>query len=232
MIQLSSLPSGHHAHSTVFQQIKTWFNNRCRGADSMKQGRGDLKLDIGTKRKLAPVQAFCTYAWASLQPIVLARWEAQKKSATFDDEDDPPEDVDATSSTGAHIPLSFKLKIAKEVFDELPIERKKEIDRRRTEDQKKLYRTIPEIPDDQERVAKLQIHQRFHSLDRCAANSSNPFGYSGTNRSPLNPYAVSSRTMKTRQGASHTYSSLRWILKTEPRRFRSMCFGSTACTAD
>lgn len=166
MIRLSVLVIYHHTHSTFFQQIKTWFNNRCRGSDSMKQGRGDLKLDVGAKRKLAPLQAFCTYSWSTLQPIVLARWEAEKKSEKFDDEDDPPEDAD-TSSAGSHIPLSFKIKIAKEVFETLPAATKKEIDRRRTEEHEKLFRRIPEISDDKERAAKLQIHQKYYySFDR------------------------------------------------------------------
>ena len=77
--------------TSFLQRIKQWFNNRCRGSDSGKGGRGELKLDIGEKRKLAAVQAYCTYAWDSLRPIVLTRWDQQKKSDTFDDDEDPPE---------------------------------------------------------------------------------------------------------------------------------------------
>ena len=140
------------------QQIKQWFNNRGR-CSGTKGTRGNLKLDINGKRKLAAVQAYCSYAWEStLRLMVLTRWESQKKSTTFEDDEDPPE-LGGGSPEGC-IPLAFKLKVAREVYDGLPIEAKKEIDRRREEDREKLYRTIPNIEDDGERHAKLQIHKR------------------------------------------------------------------------
>lgn len=150
----------HHTNATPIQKIKQWFNNRCRGgSDPTKASRRDLKLDSNKKQKLAPVQAYCTYAWdTTLRPIVLTRWDQQKQSDTFDDEDDPPEDAEGGE---AHIPLAFKLKIAKELYDGLPQAQKKEIDRRREEDRRKLYRRIPEIDDEEERVAKLKIHQKY-----------------------------------------------------------------------
>lgn len=138
-------------------------------------GRGDLKLDLNSRRKLAPVQAYCSYAWDSgLRQIVLTRWEQQKATITFDDEDDPPEDAE-DSSVEACIPLSFKLKIAKELYDALPAEQKKDIDTRREDDRKKLYRNPPNIEDDKERIAKLQDHQRYHTFNRYAANLFNLF---------------------------------------------------------
>jgi len=151
--------SYHLTHAAASQKIKTWFNNRGRSAESAKQ-RGDLKLDAGPKRKLAAVQAYCTYSWSILQPIVLTRWEGQKKSATFDDDDDPLPDEVESPSAGAQIPLSFKLKIAREVYEGLTAAEKTEIDRRRTEDHAKLYRPIPQIKDDQARIEKLRIHKR------------------------------------------------------------------------
>ena len=141
------------------QQIKQWFNNRCHGSDSAKATRGDLKLDIGEKRKLVPVQAYCSYAWdSSLRAIVLTRWEQQKKSATFHDDEDPPEDVDDAEE---YIPLAFKLKIAKEVYDGLSSDEKKDIDRRHEEDRKKMYRRVFDIDDNEEQIDKLRTHQRY-----------------------------------------------------------------------
>lgn len=122
------------------------------------KSRGDLKLDVNVKRKLAAVQAYCSYSWAALRPIVLTRWEQQKKSATFSDEDDPP--VGGGDSPEAFIPLSFKLKIARELYEGLTGEEKKEIDRRREEDKVKMTRKVYEIDDDGERAEKLLIHQR------------------------------------------------------------------------
>ena len=140
-----------------FKKIKQWFNNRCRGSDSAKMGRGELKLDFNEKRKLAAVQAYCSYAWdAGLRDIVLTRWEQQKKSDTFDDEDDPSDE--AVGQEGA-IPLSFKLKIAKEVYDGLPQQEKRQIDKRRENDRERMYFRVTQLPDD-ERIKKLQTHQR------------------------------------------------------------------------
>lgn len=120
-----------------------------------------MKLDINGKRKLAALQAYCSYAWDStLRPIVLTRWDAQKRSATFNDEDDPPPEGSSNSPDGC-IPLSFKLSIARELYAKLSTEAKKEIDRRREEDRQKLYRRIPDIEDADERNAKLQVHQRY-----------------------------------------------------------------------
>jgi hypothetical protein len=146
---------------TLAKQIKNWFNNRGRRAESAKAGRGDLKLDTNVKRKLAPLQAYCSHAWeTTLKPIVLTRWEQQKTSTTFADDDDPSEDADGAPAE-ACIPLAFKLKIAKELFDGLTQEEKDEIDVRREEDWKKLYRKIPKIDDEGERIAKLMIHKKY-----------------------------------------------------------------------
>ena len=154
---------------TLVQQLKQWFNNRCRsGTDSAKGSRGDLKLDVNGKRKLAPVQAYCSYAWEStLRPLVLSRWEAQKKSTATasddeddedEDDDDPPEDE--CTSEESSIPLAFKLKVAKEQYQKLTKEQKDEVDRRREEDRNKMYRKVTDIADDEERYQKLRIHER------------------------------------------------------------------------
>jgi len=200
----------HHSNPTSIQQIKSWYNNRCRGpaTDTVKAGRGDLKLDLGNKRKLAPVQAYCSYAWeASLRQTVLERWEEQKSSATFDDEDDPPE-VNGNPSVESCIPLAFKLKIAKEVYDKLSPEKKDELNNWRDEEQKKLYRTLPNIEDNEERIAKLQLHKRYLSTDiqRIYLIFSNN---SGIGRSSPSHCSVPSRTWKIKRGTSHIYSLLR-----------------------
>ena len=115
------------------------------------------------------LQAYCSYAWPAIQHAVLARWEAEKKSETFDDGDDPlpddgddppPSDDDAPL-VGQNIPLSFKLQVAKKIFEDLPQATKDAIDNRRNKDHEKLYRTIPEIDDDWERIVKLRSHKRY-----------------------------------------------------------------------
>ena len=149
----------HRINPPRAQQIKNWFNNRCRSTDAPKVSRKELKLNVNEKRKLAPVQAYCTYAWDStLRPIVLAHWESQKKSATFADDEDPPEADGPPEETC--IPLAFKLKIAKELYDQLDAKEKKAIDERREEDKNKIYRKITEIDDEEERHEKLRVHHR------------------------------------------------------------------------
>lgn len=120
-----------------------------------------MKLDVNEKRKLAPLQAYCSYAWEStLRPLVTTRWEQQKKSTVPDDGDDPADDDDDSPGEPT-IPLSFKLKIAKELFDKLSLEEKGKIDDRREADKKKMYRRVTEIDDDEERHKKLRNHAKY-----------------------------------------------------------------------
>lgn len=73
------------------------------------------------------------------------------------DEDDP---VPGSVGPGASIPINFKLKIAKEVYNSLSVEEKKQVDDRRQEDRMKLYRSIADIPDVGEREKKLCEHKK------------------------------------------------------------------------
>ena len=153
---------------TLAQQIKSWFNNRGRA----KTGRGDLKLDVGEGRKLAPLQAYCSYYWSTLRPIVLERWEAEKMTTTIDDDEDPPETM-SSPSPEAFVPLAFKLKVAKEKYDELSDSQRDEINVRREADKHKIHRKVTEITDEQERIEKLQMHQRYDGVRRCIVSLSN-----------------------------------------------------------
>ena len=164
----------HRTNPAFAQQIKSWFNNRCRGTDTLKVSRMELKLDVNEKRKLAPVQAFCTYAWnLTLRPIVLARWEQQKNSTTFADDEDPPEGD--TPPEERCIPLAFKLKIAKELYEKLSKEQKHAIDIQREEERKKLYRRVTEIDDDNERHQKLLTHKKCATFPHSTITLSNIF---------------------------------------------------------
>ena len=123
------------------------FHNNSR--PTSKAAKSDLKLNQNEKRKLAPAQAYCTYAWESgLRDIVLARWEERRSTS---DEDDP---------TTSLIPIDFKLKIAKEVYESLDPEEKKAVDARRERDRKQLYMLVQDIQDVEERDKKLAMHQK------------------------------------------------------------------------
>ena len=118
-----------------------------------------MRLNRGEKQKVAAVQAYCAYAWESgLREIVIERWSQQNKSQMSADESDPA--VDAEVASTSHIPLDFKLRVAKDVYNSLTPEQKKQVDDRREEDRKKLYRPIADIGDEGERVDKLLVHQK------------------------------------------------------------------------
>lgn len=74
------------------------------------------------------------------------------------DDDDP--DPTGTPTPGSHIPINFKLKIAREVYGTLSPEEKELVEQRREEERKKLYRSIPEIGNAGERDKKLLTHQK------------------------------------------------------------------------
>ena len=76
------------------------------------------------------------------------------------DDDDPTADSIETPGSGSHIPIDFKLKVAKEAYNELTPEQRKQVNTRREEERKKLYRPIPEITDIKERDRKLLLHQQ------------------------------------------------------------------------
>jgi hypothetical protein len=76
------------------------------------------------------------------------------------DDDDPAADSIETPGPGSHIPIDFKLKIAREVYNSLSAEEKKQINDRREEEWKKTHRKIPEITSIEEREKKLLEHKK------------------------------------------------------------------------
>ena len=136
-----------------------WFHNH--GRPSSRPTKSDLRLSQNEKRKLAPVQAYCAYAWdEGLRDTVITRWEEQKLIHVSADDDDPVADSIETPSSGSHIPIDFKLKVAREIYNSLSPEEKKRINDRREEDRKKMYRTISEITSVEERDKKLLEHKK------------------------------------------------------------------------
>lgn len=94
----------------------------------------------------------------------MACWEDQKHTYRFTDAEDPPARSVRLKASGAaagsHIPIDFKVKIAKEVFSTLSSKEKKAIEKRRDEQWKRLYSTIPEIENIKERDEKLDLHHK------------------------------------------------------------------------
>jgi len=79
---------------------------------------------------------------------------------TDDVDDDSAADSIESSGSCSHIPINFKLKIAREAYNSLSKEEKQKINNRREEEWKKMYRTIPEITSVEEREKKLLAHQK------------------------------------------------------------------------
>ena len=78
----------------------------------------------------------------------------------FADEDDPSPELVATSGSASHIPIDFKLKVAKATYDALSPQEKKAIDDRRELERKQQYILIPQIADIEQRDTKLVSHKQ------------------------------------------------------------------------
>lgn len=63
------------------------------------------------------------------------------------------------AATTNSIPIDFKMKIAKEVYDALPPNEKKLVAQRIEENHKKMYKQVRFIEDVAERDRKLAIHE-------------------------------------------------------------------------
>ncbi|KAF9778391.1 hypothetical protein BJ322DRAFT_1025103 [Thelephora terrestris] len=127
------------------KNLRTWFHNK--GRPTSKSSKSDLRLGQTEKRKLAPAQAYCNYNWESgLKDVVEARWDQHLKSQP-------------TPTSAAQIPIDFKLKISKELYDALPPDERKQVEERRDAEWAKLYRPVRDIVDPQERDEKLTWHE-------------------------------------------------------------------------
>ena len=124
-----------------------WYHNRAR--PTPKTTKSSLRLQKAEKRKLAPAQAYCTYAWDSgLKEIVTARWKQEKQ---------PPPNAEASTSNS--IPIDFKIKIAKEIYGALPADEKQKVLDRIEADHKKVHQPIRAISDITEKDKKLSAHE-------------------------------------------------------------------------
>ncbi|KAF9790754.1 hypothetical protein BJ322DRAFT_1104403 [Thelephora terrestris] len=140
------------------QKLCSWFHNRAR--PTSKASKSDLQLDQNEKWKLAPAQAYCTYAWNSgLGKMVSAHWERERQSRPS-----AAGGGSAVAAANSSIPIDFKLKIAKEVYDALPANEKKKIDDLRDEEWKKLYQPIRDIENMEDRDKKLAMHEHNQPL--------------------------------------------------------------------
>ena len=63
------------------------------------------------------------------------------------------------ASVSQSIPIDFKVKVAKEVYEALPPDQKQQVIDRIKEDYDKLYRPISNIADIAERDKKLAAHE-------------------------------------------------------------------------
>ena len=86
----------------------------------------------------------------------------------FDDDEDPPEGKDM-SSVESCIPLAFKIKIVRELYEGLTNGKKDKIDRRWEEDQK-MYLKVTEL-EEEDRIMRLQVHKKYHPLTRYYSES-------------------------------------------------------------
>ena len=156
---IKKLPSVLLTICAPYQKIHAWFHNCAR--TTPKTTKASLRLHKADKRKLAPAQAYCTYAWDSgLKEVIAARWKQEKQPPPNTEEDDSATES-ADAPTPNSIPIHFKIKIAKEVYDALPANEKKKILNRIKEDHKKMYQPVRAISDLTEKDKKLFVHEKF-----------------------------------------------------------------------
>ena len=100
------------------------------------------------------------YAWDSgLKEIVAARWkEEQSPSSNVEEDDFTTESAEASTSNS--IPINFKIKIAKEIYEALPTDEKKKVLDRIREDHKKMYQPVRAISDLTEKNERLSAHEK------------------------------------------------------------------------
>ena len=105
-------------------------------------GRGsfvDLKLTAGPPKKKAPLQAYVKYYWESkVKQAVLDRWAPTPETDLFGETENGEDQVawEAMMPMEKNIPLWFRMKVARELYDRESEEVKADVDRRREEEKR------------------------------------------------------------------------------------------------
>ena len=140
-------------------------HNRTRSKHGVKgQGSSASKsLTTGPPKKKAPLQAYVKYYWESkIKQVVIDRWAPTPETDLFGQIENGEDQVawEAMGPMEKNIPLWFRMRVARDLYEAEPDEIKAEVDRRREEERDAAIAATPTtaFTCDEER---LQVMNRF-----------------------------------------------------------------------
>ena len=152
----------YHSHD---QQIYRWMFNRTRSKHGVS-GEGSsasLNLTAGPPKKKAAVQTYVKHYWQSkVKQEVINRWAPTPETDLFDESDIGQDQVawEALTPMEKDIPLWFRMRIGRELYEAESDEIKAEIDRLREQEKDDVAaaRTPNTFASEEERM---QVMTRF-----------------------------------------------------------------------
>ena len=132
-------PNDLRANHDDNQRIYRWMHNRDRsrhGANGQGSAAG-LNLTAGPPKKKAPVQMYVKRYWeAKVKPEVIKLWAPTPETDLFGEIDNGEDQVawEAMTPMERNIPLWFKMKVGRKLYEAESDEVKAEIDRLRDQE--------------------------------------------------------------------------------------------------
>ena len=153
-----------HANQYDDQQLYRWFYNRTRSKNGVS-GEGSsagLNLTAGPPKKKAAVQTYVKHYWASkIRQEVINRWAPTLETDLYDEADIGEDQVawEELTPMEKDIPLSFRMKIGRELYAAETDEVKAEIDRLREKEKEvavALHTATTTFTTDEERLQAMK----------------------------------------------------------------------------
>ena len=161
------LPSDLRSNQYGNQRVQRWMHNRTRtkhGADGQGSFAG-MNLTEGPPKKKAPVQTYVKQYWETkVRPEVIKLWAPTHDSDLFGETNNGEDPIawEAMVPTEKNIPLWFKMKVGRQLYESESDEVKAEIDRLRDqekEDSVSAQTSATSFTTDRERI---QVMQRLN----------------------------------------------------------------------
>ena len=134
-----SLPSDLRSNQGDDQRLYRWMHNQTRtrrGANGQGSSAG-MNLTEGPPRKKAPVQTYVKHYWETkVRPEVIKLWAPTLETDLFGESDIGEDQIawEAMMPTEKNIPLWFKMKVGRQLYESESDEVKAEIDRLRDQE--------------------------------------------------------------------------------------------------
>ena len=145
-------------------------HNRTRSKHGVKgQGSSASKnLTTGPPKKKAALQAYVKYYWESkIKQAVIDQWAPTPETDLFGETENGEEQVawEAMNPMEKNIPLWFRMRVARKLYDAESDEIKAEVDRRREEEKEAAIAAAPTaiFTSDEERLEVMNRFDRYVS---------------------------------------------------------------------